>query len=632
MHHDNESGNAAIRSVGKRRLPSVAVFAIPVLAVVAWWLSDIGDKTPTPSDASQTAVFGWRAGDQRVYELGVDRSIRQGEDAMTGPATQTVIHAQLCLRVLAAASGGASVAMQLQQVAHETAGVRDAQREAALSLPFVVEFDGGMPTEFAFPASFEADVRSELEEMVRTLQVTLSPTSASKWSALEEHETGRYRAAYQMSAEGDWHKRKAAYLPGKQGTRTAGDSIRVFESSATFSLSSNASWWHRAEVQEDVQLSLMGKPFARAVTRTRLQARTAGIDASIDIVQLDDADDLLRAALPVGEAAGVAVASAAGAEDHARFEVLIAKWVEGGGKDFNLVHGMAAMLKQFPELAVELLPHLAKRDLGAAASAGLVHAMELAGNGACQDALSTVCTNATYPRDNRKRAIIGLGGIKAPTKSSVDALWQMTGSYDPDGGQDLANSALLALGSLASHLQETDAKRASDVSLGLRAKLLSVAPEGRSVVLTAIYNTHDASLLPTVQAELSSSNSVVRAAAAMAVSGMDRPAAFDSLFGRIKTEQDAWVRTALINGMGEQSHKSEDAFRQCVEMIRTEKDSQVRKALAKYLVNNLEHYPAGRPVLQEIMDNQNTNRQLRDYLVKSLHRTKFATRRSMQRR
>ena len=97
------------------------------------------------------------------------------------------------------------------------------------------------------------------------------------------------------------------------------------------------------------------------------------------------------------------------------------KWIEGGGKNFNLVHALAAMLKQFPELAPQMLPHLANPKLQGPASAGLVHALELAGNDSCQDTLGTVCSLPNYPHDNRKRAIIGLSGIEDPSAATVDS-------------------------------------------------------------------------------------------------------------------------------------------------------------------------------------------------------------------
>ena len=56
---------------------------------------------------------------------------------------------------------------------------------------------------------------------------------------------------------------------------------------------------------------------------------------------------------------------------------------------------------------------------------------------------------------------------------------------------------------------------------------------------------------------------------------------------------------------------------------------QVRKSLARYLANNLDHYPAARKVLQDIMNDTQTNRQLRNYLVKNLFSRKTSSRRSL---
>lgn len=622
-------------SLARRRIAiaSIAAVTMTLAAVVAWQMLGADNPPVHQGSPADAIAFGWHANDRRAYDLAVDVHVTHS-DAGASQASQTRLRAQLCLQVLATEADTARVAMQLRGIDRESAGQRDALGDEAMGIPFVVDFDGGMPVQIEFADGVDDVARSSVSELVRIFQATLPPPAVLRWSALEEHEPGRYRAAYQVQPDGAWRKRKAAYLPGTgAGKEGLGDQVQVLHSSVMLTPATNASWWQRAEANEDLEISLLGAPFVRVKMHSLLQARQDAFDLTDELARSGEAAGRLQETIATREQQIVATTpKTASPEERARFFAVVAAWIDGDGKDYNAVHSLAAILSEFPELAVELLPRLADTGIADAASAGLLHALELAGNDGCQDALGKVCSETSYPQANRKRAIIAIGGVKAASEAAVATLWELSATRDPDGGNDLANTALLALGVAGRNLQGSDAERSAEVSFGLQKALSSAAPDGKAVVLTAIYNTHDAGLLPAVQAELDASNPMVRAAAAMAASAMDRSEAFGSLFARVKSEPDSWARAAMIDGMGKLNHRSDEAFTMCVDMVRSERNTQVRMSLARYLVDNLSHYPASRSTLEEIMNDQGASSQLRDYLVKNMFRSKSTSRRSMQNR
>lgn len=614
-----------------------ALALVSILGV--WWSGQgandrarvvVSHLVPSPVDS---LTLAWRVDDRCAYRLSVDADLTLNPNGGMPRVVKYGLGGLLCARVLETGEGTARVGFQLRNVLHELAGVRDAQRQAALGVPFVVHFEGGMPTTLEFPAGLDAEVETELSELVRTFQVSLPPSPSLEWSAAEEHENGRYRAAYRVVPGGAWSKRKVVYLPGVEAADEVGvERVRVFNSWATLMPAADASWWKRAEVSDDLQLSLAGAPFVRVKKHSILTALPDGFDPTSDLARLGDAESLLGVPVPAYERNGGSRAPVqvtprvARPEDRERFLELLAAFTGDGGEHFADVHGLAAVLEEFPELAAELPPRLADPALASRVAEGLIHALELAGNAPCQAALSEVCAGSAYPQANRLRAIIGLSGVEDPTPASVAALWQLSAASGTDDMQDLGNTALLALGSLGQRLRGTDLERSADLSSGLQARLAAaVAPESRAVVLTAMANARDPALLPAAAGELEASEPTVRAAAVQALATMDQPAALDALFGRLEHEENSRVRAALVDGMGKLSHKSDSAFAACANMVRSEKDKQVRAALARYLMDNVERYPAGRATLEELVRDRSNTAEIRGYLTKNLYQTARGT-------
>lgn len=107
--------------------------------------------------------------------------------------------------------------------------------------------------------------------------------------------------------------------------------------------------------------------------------------------------------------------------------------------------------------------------------------------------------------------------------------------------------------------------------------------------------------------ELEATHASVRVGAIAATAAMDRAESLDALVGRLPREGNALVRGALVRGLGSLSHRNDTAFAACASMVKAETDVDAREAMARYLADNLEQYPAGRETLEHLMQTEHSN-------------------------
>jgi hypothetical protein len=182
----------------------------------------------------------WREHDRFAYSLDVEGLITPVSD------NEIVYHLDglLCGRVLETDQGKTHVSMQLRNISREYRGIADLQTQGAMQLPFVVTFDGGIPTSIYFSEGLDEKVQSEISEIVRTFQVSLPSKSVNNWRAIETHEDGQFSARYEIDADGIFTKSKLVYLTlGLAAKDLSVDKIHVVKSLAIFKPAKMKSWW-----------------------------------------------------------------------------------------------------------------------------------------------------------------------------------------------------------------------------------------------------------------------------------------------------------------------------------------------------------------------------------------------------
>ena len=185
----------------------VAVALVSTLGLWSWVGTGQNDRIQTVARASLAKIAStrhvvWQEQDRFAYELSLNGVVTFDPDNMNAEAVTYNLDGLLCVRVLEVRNGKTQIGMQLSNLVREHQGVSDPRLLDAMSLPFVVQFEGAMPSIFQFPEGLSVDVQNELSELIRGFQVMLPDQPSRQWSTLEANQDGRYRASYQIDSRG----------------------------------------------------------------------------------------------------------------------------------------------------------------------------------------------------------------------------------------------------------------------------------------------------------------------------------------------------------------------------------------------------------------------------------------------
>ena len=235
--------------------------------------------------------------------------------------------------------------------------------------------------------------------------------------------------------------------------------------------------------------------------------------------------------------------------------------------------------------------------------------LELAGTESAQAALVEVMTDDSWSLKDGMRAIVAMGGVKQPTTESITALWDMAQYSFDDERQRMANSATFALGSIGNTMNKADNPEYAT----LRSDLLSNALGGgdvtqRSNYITALGNTHDATLANEVVILLDDAEPAIRRTAAVSLGSLGTDQVADRLVSHYSAEENGYVRGAIAESLQSWTEPSDSAMAMFRQTVRTETDESTRYNIAVLLSENLDKFPENESVLREIMRNEPSKR------------------------
>ena len=172
---------------------------------------------------------------------------------------------------------------------------------------------------------------------------------------------------------------------------------------------------------------------------------------------------------------------------------------------------------------------------------------------------------------------------------------------------------------MSSYLRDAGSDVYADVSSRLGEGLVTATPQSKIVLLRALSNAKDPSLLPVASSELDASELMVRTAAIKAISAVNSAESHDLMVKHLGRETTSRGRVALVDAIAKQNHKDVGVFSSFAELISTEKNTDVREALARCLADNIGSYPDSRDMLEGILKDGSNSSAVRAYITAKLH-------------
>ncbi len=616
----------------RRTLVPAAAASIVVIAGVGWALL-LGPLRPSPrGEPSPSAVdeagdllsfprLAWTRGARQVYAIAADTEVRLDAPGRGPPARRQALTGRLHFRVLDFDGAAANVAFQLSDLRLSGDGWSpEAAKE--LSHPHVAEFAAdGSVRRVLFAPEVTPLGRQQLEESLRTFQAVVPKGAGSSWTVEETHSIGRYAAAYSRDGGGGIEKRKTAYLAdAEEGVPVT---VEIRRSLARIRLDRAASWIDRVEVEEDLVQSIGGKRAFVSTIRASLErlpaAAPAGlaIDGEIGLLLAGMRDAGRSIALPPpGPVQGPK--RAPGERETKALRSGIVEFDRIGGRDRSVIFELRRLLREYRDLAWVVLEMIDAASLSADTRSELYHLLEVAGTSEAQEVLQDISGDAGRSQVDRRQAVIALGGTAWPTDSSLEVLWEIAGRRAE--GEDLANTASLSLGRLGSCLRGTEPDRYAPLRERLVAGLgTSTGSLQRANILTSLGNTCDPSLSGEVAPYLDAESAQVRDAAAGALGSLPAEGTAAILTGRLPQEPHGGVRTSIVESLRRLEVRDATTAAAIDGLVLREPDAGARFSMARFLVERIDAFPAGRPSLERMMATD-PSEGIRSYLARQLRR------------
>lgn len=270
-------------------------------------------------------------------------------------------------------------------------------------------------------------------------QLEMVVRSKNRYRVIQDDGLGEYEAEYRWQDK-SLHRHKSAYL-----NVIGADEVKLYQSNATLTLGTDMNWYHHFDLHERVRLLREGKKLLQVQTEISLDyldsdpTDYAYIDEKDLVAAQEDDVDLYKS---IEHEAAEAFFS----EQHYDLQQLLAR-IEATPENIKNYLLLESYLRLHPEEIPKLYQPLNEAD--STISRDLIGMLEALQLEAAQKLLAELTVDEEVRFLDRTRAVIALGAQQVLTPEVKAVLYETVQMRQDEAHNDLANTALLALGSLS---------------------------------------------------------------------------------------------------------------------------------------------------------------------------------------
>ncbi|RLC09178.1 MAG: hypothetical protein DRI57_22615 [Deltaproteobacteria bacterium] len=503
----------------------------------------------------------------------------------------------------------------------DTEGRRMAELEKLYETFFIVAFSKqGTPSMFYFPNPLDPKDKSSLSELVKIAQLFMPSKKLSKewvegkhqWVKKEKRASGKFEAEYFVHKDecDTIVKRNLRCLsvlsndmssPGSEKVNLTG---HVIHSEFKGRIEPDVSWL--ASFSGSEQFEIRAGKNVWSVSEGTINLRLREFDPNPSLAIWKEDQGVKAIIQSFADPDKKADTKAIGAWEQERMKGMAEQFknvsvselladikdaLEAGNNQSEmarLTHTLRDFLETYPEKALsvpDLIKNMALSDQGAGS---VLLALQLAGHPQAQDALKTVFEDGEQLSDNRLRAIVASGGIKAPEKPLIESLFNLSENREDADDEDLERSdtGFLALGILSDALSKGE--NPSDAQ-GINERILNYLENSddereRIICLKALDNSAAPSIIPEIEPYLVSESVAERSAAVGTLRNFSDDYSLELLAEALENDPETSVRDTAVEALAERGGISE------VEHVRKqlseETDENLRRKMIRFLGEN----------------------------------------------
>ena len=279
-------------------------------------------------------------------------------------------------------------------------------------------------------------------QLLQQLEMVVS--SKNRYRVIQDDSLGEYEAQYSWQDK-SLHRHKRVYVKV-----VGSDEVKLYQSNATLTLSTDINWYHHFDLHERIRLLREGKKLLQVQTEISLDY----LDSNpTDYAYIDDRDLVAAQEYDVDlyESIEQEAAEAFFSEQNYDLQQLLAL-IEAAPENIKNYLLLESYLQLHPDMISKLYGPI--KEAESRVSRDLIGMLESLQLEASQKLLTVLMQDETVRTLDRTRAIIALAAQQTPTLEVKEGLREMVNTRKDEVNDDLANTALLALGAL-SHEHQT---------------------------------------------------------------------------------------------------------------------------------------------------------------------------------
>lgn len=579
------------------------------------------------------AHFEWIKNDRKMYRFQSEASQTTVSEQfnLQSSGFDTKINAILNFRVLSVEKERVRLAFQFSPFEMEIGGKRMPVLENLNSVLFLSEWDlNGNIRRMIFPSEI-----SQKDETLVTQNLLLFQSvivgSRKKWISKEEDSLGRFIAKYNYTG-GKILKSKMRYLKifSEDSDRSSDDEnlkSNIQVSYLEFELEKKSSWIRKGSVREQGELSL--NQFEIKYRKNAvLEAIPFQPDMKLPIWAENLTFDEAVAGMTEKPKKELSIQEEA---DRKRIEL------EYKGQDIQSVYNkyfinsekftdlanmekMREYLAAFPAETEKIPEMLLKGQIRGHRVMEIIHLLASVGHKEAQSALIKIFSGPSQSANAKMQAIASVLEIRNPNEDILTALWSVYERRKSEQDRDYSSTAILALGSAASNL-----KNRKDASSQIKEKIASEIREadkekdsGRTAVLiSAVGNTGDSSLLSEISRYASSENRIIRTSLYDSLGNFKDKESLNLLQNGIEKETSPEGRTKIMQSLLRRT-ADEQTVRKAAGALSVEQDPNTRNHILQYMIQNRKNIPDFKDRMKTALEKENFENN-RDLILKAMY-------------
>lgn len=575
----------------RKALPVILVSVVVICLLLQFLSAPDGGRTPRSGEvgpapstpAADTAVaqrpvvlplFQPRDGEQLAFRFTMQsqadfkmaqllpREARQGRGELS--RYRVTAAGEMAMTFLALQPGRWAGVVHSNWQEYRINGVQP-QFAAQLNTVFSFEMDQrGTISVFKFKQGLDEAAAGTLRQLILSMQIVLPENAVAKgWTTHETDTDGSYRAEYAIVALAPAEqtirlsKNKGAYMTVKAAP--APDSEKpvptVDESSIAVTLSTTPAWITQISVSEAKSWYKDGEKIgtsAATLAANRIPASALMLPKSLaELNRYLTAADLLKSKYYQTDPEMNQLAQ--GRDLQGAIALFAKLWLSNDERQREIAERfLVNYLRLFPQQAaayVQFLDRSRPDWLSEEVELRMWHYLTKAGHLEAQLAMTEVLNSPDYNTLTRYRVLAYLHDFEYPQPQALAQLRQFIAQLSHQSGtqaDEMRAMAYYVLGTSGAY-DKLNTEVQAQVRRQLAADLSPAAPAGnQAVVLQAMGNQGDVTLLPTITPYLSSPDAMVRANAYEALRRMPGEAAVEQLIQSLAGESAGRVREAAL--------------------------------------------------------------------------------------